>query len=217
MPYTRAVCALARGARSRYDFTPDVRACPLLQAGHQGDWNSVNTNQLGNFTEALKEEAWVEGVDNLGPRYFFGYLHHFHNAVGACPRRGPCNTSAPGLRHFSISGTDTEKSFLTYRAVEKGLVFTSIWNDYEEACVLEPSINTTPDPDIHSATAGGGPIGAGATFLENVIRTKLEPRFRENATAVLKTEGAILITCFLSILWLHRLRQADLSVFIYRS
>ena len=45
-----------------------------------------------------------------------------------------------------MSGTETERLFLTHRAREKGIVFTSIWNDYEEACVLEPSVNTFPLP-----------------------------------------------------------------------
>ena len=159
-----------------YMFTPDIRACPLLKAGHQGWWNAVNSNQLGNFTVAKEQEAWAESVENLGPRYFFGYLHHFHNAVAGCGRRAPCNSSAPGLKHWSISGTETERNFLRYRAREKGLVLTSIWNDYEEACVLEPSVNTFPQPDVHSATEGGGTTGQGARFLENVIRGKLVPR-----------------------------------------
>ena len=127
----------------------------------------------------MQQDAWVESIDSLGPRYFFGYIHHFHNALPGCGRRTPCNASLPGLEHFSISGTETERSFLTHRAREKGIVFTSIWNDYEEACVLEPSVNTYPQPDVHSATAGGGGIGHGARFLENVIRAKLSPRLRK--------------------------------------
>eukprot|EP01048_Picozoa_sp_COSAG05_P003805 COSAG05_NODE_185_length_14731_cov_30.866389_2_plen_1011_part_00 len=118
----------------------------------------------------------MESVDSLGPRYFFGYLHHFHNAIKGCGRRGVCNTSLPGLKHFSISGTKTERSFLTHKARVKGMVLTSIWNDYEEACVLEPCVNTYPQPDVHSATAGGGNVGHGAAFLEHVIRGKLPPR-----------------------------------------
>ena len=29
-----------------YMYTPDIRACPLLRAGSQGEWNTVNSNQL---------------------------------------------------------------------------------------------------------------------------------------------------------------------------
>ena len=29
-----------------YMYTPDIRACPLLRAGRQGEWNTVNSNQL---------------------------------------------------------------------------------------------------------------------------------------------------------------------------
>jgi hypothetical protein len=123
----------------------------------------------------------VEGVDDLGPRYFMGYLHHFHGGSASCGRHKPCNASEDAKIHWGISGTDTERKFLTYRAREKGMVLTSIWNDYEEACCLEPSVNTYPDPDPHSATEGGGTIGHGATFLENVIRGKLVPRLRRPA------------------------------------
>ena len=116
-----------------YMFTPDVRACPQLVAGRQGSFNFANSNQLSNFSVALKQDAWTEGVDNLGPRYFFGYLHHFHS--NPCGRRCPDNSSVgSGDRHWSVSGTEAERLFLTHRAREKGIVFTSIWNDYEEAC-----------------------------------------------------------------------------------
>lgn len=154
-----------------YLYTPDVRSCPQLKAGRQGSFNFANTNQLSNFSVALKQDAWTESVDDLGPRYFFGYLHHFHS--NPCGRWCPDNASTAGSgdRHWSVSGSETERLFLTHRAREKGIVFASIWNDYEEACVLEPSVNTEPLPDRHNAT--------NARFLENVMKSKLTPAFQE--------------------------------------
>jgi hypothetical protein len=145
-----------------YTFTPDIRACAGSGASpyqSQGSWNIVNANQITNFSDALKQEVWVEGVDgnSSGPRYFFGYTHHFHNKRSVSPR------------HSSVSGTSTERSFLTHRAREKGLVFASIWNDYEESIVLEPAVRVGVPPDSHvDATAGG-------SFLSNFMQAALKP------------------------------------------
>ena len=141
-----------------YMFTPNVRACPALAKG-QGTRNIVNSNQLSNFTVALQQEKWVEGVDDAGPRYFMGYIHHIHDKRA---------TKTP--RHTSVSGTDTERQFLTYRAREKGLVFASIWNDYEESIILEPAVRVGAPEDVH-ADANNATAGT-TSFLSNLVRAK---------------------------------------------
>jgi len=110
-----------------YSYTPDVRNCPEVGTSI-GSWNIVNTNQISspNFEEAQNQDKWTESVDNLGPRYFYGYLTHINR----------------GGEHLMISGTETETQFLNYYARDKGMVFTGIWDEYAEAIVLEPSVNT---------------------------------------------------------------------------
>ena len=140
-----------------YSFTPDVRACAALGQG-QGTWNMVNSNQISNFSQALAEEGWTESVDNEGPRYFFGYIHHIHD-----------KRSLANPRHTCISGTEDERLFLTHDAREKGMVFASIWNDYEESVVMEPAVRVGDTMDMHT-DAGN------ESFLGHLMRAALQPR-----------------------------------------
>ena len=140
-----------------YSFTPDVRACPALHQG-QGTFNIVNSNQIHDFSQALAEEAWTEGVDNAGPRYFFGYIHHIHD-----------KRSVSDPRHICISGTEDERLFLTHGAREKGVVFASIWNDYEESVVLEPAARVGTTMDTHLDVGN-------ESFLHQLTRVALRPK-----------------------------------------
>jgi hypothetical protein len=159
---------------SWFSFTPDIRACPALKNQSQGTWNIANTNQIFNITQALKEEAWAEGVDTAGPRYFFGYIHHTHD-----------KRSDATPRHSSISGTDTERAFLTHNAREKGMVFVSIWNDYEESIVMEPAVRVGSPSDSHADASSAGEY----SFLDNFMRAALRPELRALATVHSTSSG----------------------------
>jgi hypothetical protein len=143
-----------------YAFTPDVRAC--AEVGDLGLWNIVNTNQVtdgvNGLEQALREDAWVEGQDRRGPRYFYGYIHHFHGTRG----------TAAEARHELISGTDLEERFLTHRAREKGMVFTGVWNEYAESIVMEPSTRVGSPEDPHPAWENGRPV-----FLDSFRERKI--------------------------------------------
>jgi len=137
-----------------YSFTPDVRSCPTI--GMTGTWNMANTNQITSFEEAQTQDQWTEGVDNIGPRYFYGYIVHINR----------------GGEHAIVSGTQDETSFLNYHAREKGMVFSGVWNEYGEAIVMEPAVNTkNPDGtnrDSHLFWDNGVPI-----MLNNFVERKI--------------------------------------------
>ena len=145
-------------------FTPDVRSCPDVD--DLGLWNMVNTNQISDgingFEQARAEDKWTESVDNAGPRYFYGYIHHIHD------KRSCCDKSKCPCRHEMISGTEIEKSFLTYRAAEKGMVFTGVWNEYGESIVMEPANNVGSPADEHTAFKNDRPV-----FLDNFMAAKV--------------------------------------------
>ena len=128
-----------------YAFTPDVRLCPRVES--RGMWNIVNTHQMTDFSTAWRQNEWAESVDDLGPRYFYGYIHHIHDK-----RRNP------KPRHDCVSGTQAETLFLTHRAVEKGMVFTGVWNEYSESIVMEPAGAVGEPADCHEPWADGRPV-----------------------------------------------------------
>ena len=144
-------------------FSPDIRSLP--EVGDHGLWNIVNTDQVhaDHFTEdfagAQRMNKWLESMDNLGPRYFYGYIPHLHNT----PR-----DSLRSKTHNALTGTDDERSFLTEQAREKGMVFTGIWNEYAESIVMEPANNVGAPPDEHAAWRDGRPV-----FLDNFTARKI--------------------------------------------
>jgi hypothetical protein len=115
------------------------------------------------FTEAQWQETWSEGIDDVGPRYFFGYIHHLHDKRGC---------SGVGCRHTMNSGTTLEDSFLhACSVVAKGMIFTGGWNEYAEGIVMEPSNNTVARfvVDSHTAWVSNRPV-----FLDN-LKARMKP------------------------------------------
>jgi hypothetical protein len=105
-------------------YTPDIVDC---LDRNQGQWNIVNFQQAFSLSQADKENEWVEKMDNLGPRYFYGHIHKLHDK----------RLDSDG-RNLNMS-VDELEAFISDRAEDKGLEWVSIWNEYAETIVMEPA------------------------------------------------------------------------------
>lgn len=105
-------------------FTPPFRKCLNK---NQGLWNVANISQSGSITEADHASNIAESYDSVGPRFFYGFVHRLHD-----------NKTSATSRDTVLSDNDWGV-FLGDRAVKKGLMWTSVWNEYAESIVMEPA------------------------------------------------------------------------------
>ena len=112
---------------------------------YMGAWNEYDLSRHPNLD--LGTKLFYVPNQHPGPYYIGPYSSEKHNA---------------------FTGTDDERSFLTYEAREKGMVFTGIWNEYAESIIMEPANNVGTPPDEHAAWKDSRPV-----FLDNFTAAKI--------------------------------------------
>lgn len=151
-----------------YTYTPDIKDC----IGNNGIWNVVNFQWGDTDIDRLNRESdWVEGMDNLGPRYFYGYFPHFRD-----------KKSAQNPRLYNNSGSNMERNILQNKAI-KGAVFVGYWNEYAET-VFEPSMLINPNQGAeYNPWVNNRPVR-----LDNFFRNKIKTSYPEEIrTPILTT------------------------------